>query len=74
MHPFMHIPVHAHMHAHMQGKCDGGSYAFSSVAALEGAASLALDKLTTLSEQNIIDCSGEYIYTHRGSFYSYTFT
>lgn len=42
----------------MQGKC-GASYAFSAVASLEGATSLAQDKLITLSEQNVIDCSGE---------------
>ena len=36
----------------------GGSYAFSAVAALEGAWALAFGKLTQLSEQNIIDCSG----------------
>ena len=38
----------------------GASYAFSAIGALEGAWSLAHGKLTTLSEQNIIDCSGEY--------------
>ena len=37
----------------------GASYAFSAIGALEGAWALANGKLTTLSEQNIIDCSGE---------------
>lgn len=41
----------------MQSKC-GASYAFSAMAALEGANALATGKLVTLSEQNIIDCSG----------------
>ena len=41
-----------------QGDC-GASYAFSAVGALEGAVALARGKLTTLSEQNIIDCSGK---------------
>lgn len=40
-----------------QGDC-GASYAFSVVGALEGASSLAHGKLVSLSEQNIIDCSG----------------
>ena len=39
----------------------GASYAFSAIGALEGALALATGKLTTLSEQNIIDCSGELI-------------
>ena len=41
----------------MQSKC-GASYAFSAMAALEGANALATGNLVTLSEQNIIDCSG----------------
>ena len=41
----------------MQGQC-GASYAFAATGALEGASALANDKQTTLSEQNIIDCSG----------------
>ena len=41
-----------------QGQC-GASYAFSAVGALEGAWALAHGKLTLLSEQNIVDCSGE---------------
>ena len=41
----------------MQDQC-GASYAFSAIGALEGAWSLAHGKLTQLSEQNIIDCSG----------------
>ena len=40
-----------------QGQC-GASYAFSAMGALEGAWALAHGKLTLLSEQNIIDCSG----------------
>ena len=40
-----------------QGDC-GASYAFSAVGALEGAVALARGKLITLSEQNVIDCSG----------------
>ena len=42
---------------HAQGQC-GSCYAFSAIGALEGAQSLAHDKLVRLSEQNIIDCSG----------------
>lgn len=41
----------------MQSQC-GASYAFSAMAALEGANALATGKLVKLSEQNIIDCSG----------------
>ena len=37
----------------------GASYAFSAIAALEGASALGNGKLIELSEQNIIDCSGE---------------
>lgn len=40
-----------------QSQC-GASYAFSAMAALEGANALATGKLVKLSEQNIIDCSG----------------
>ena len=43
---------------HSQSQC-GASYAFSAVAALEGAKALATGNLLVLSEQNIIDCSGE---------------
>nr|CAM57981.1 silicatein alpha [Geodia cydonium] len=42
-----------------QGYC-GASYAFSAVGALEGANALATGTLTSLSEQNIIDCSIPY--------------
>ena len=42
----------------IQGQC-GASYAFSAVGALEGAWALAFGQSVTLSEQNIIDCSGE---------------
>ena len=41
----------------IQGQC-GSSYAFSAVGALEGANALATGNLVSLSEQNIIDCSG----------------
>ena len=41
----------------VKGKC-GASYAFSAMAALEGASALATGYLVDLSEQNIIDCSG----------------
>ena len=41
----------------VQGMC-GASYAFSAVGALEGARALAYGDLVQLSEQNIIDCSG----------------
>ena len=43
----------------LQGMC-GASYAFSAVGALEGARALAYGNLVMLSEQNIIDCSGEH--------------
>ena len=42
-----------------QGYC-GSSYAFSAMGALEGATALAHGKLIGLSEQNIIDCSGQW--------------
>ena len=42
----------------MQGQC-GSCYAFSATGALEGAHSLAHDKTISLSEQNLIDCSGK---------------
>ena len=45
--------------AAVQGQC-GASYAFSAIGALEGAWALAHSKLTLLSEQNIIDCSGKH--------------
>lgn len=41
----------------MQGECCS-SYAFSIVAALEGSHALATGELVSLSEQNVIDCSG----------------
>ena len=50
----------ARMHAPVQGsrQCNS-SYAFAAVGAVEGAWALARGTLTRLSEQNIIDCSGE---------------
>lgn len=41
----------------VQGQC-GASYAFSAIASIEGAHALAHEQLRNLSEQNIIDCSG----------------
>ena len=41
-----------------QGQC-GACYAFSATGALEGAHALAHNKLLSLSEQNVVDCSGE---------------
>ena len=41
----------------LQGECCS-SYAFSTVGAIEGAEALAAGKLTPLSVQNIVDCSG----------------
>ena len=48
------VPIYCH---EFQGQC-GSSYAFSAVGALEGANALATGNLVSLSEQNIIDCSG----------------
>lgn len=45
-----------------QGQC-GASYAFSAVGALEGAWALSQKELVTLSEQNIIDCSGNSLFS-----------
>ena len=42
----------------VQSQC-GASYAFSAMAALEGANALATGSLSVLSEQNIVDCSGK---------------
>ena len=50
--------THAYaLHAHMQGECCS-SYAFGIVAALEGSQALATGELVSLSEQNVVDCSG----------------
>lgn len=40
-----------------QGQC-GASYAFAAIGSLEGMNALANEKMISLSEQNIIDCSG----------------
>ena len=45
------------LHAHTQGECCS-SYAFGIVAALEGSHALATGQLVSLSEQNVVDCSG----------------
>ena len=36
----------------------GASYAFSTTGSIEGAIALGYGRLVSLSEQNIIDCSG----------------
>ena len=41
----------------MKVQC-GASYAFAATGVLEGVKALTSDKLVSLSEQNIIDCSG----------------
>lgn len=46
-----------------QGDC-GSSYAFSAIGSLEGVSSLARGNLISLSEQNIIDCSGTIVYSY----------
>ena len=61
MHAYRDTNLLAVVLIHMQGQC-GASYAFSAIGALEGALALANGKMTTLSEQNIIDCSGIHKY------------
>ena len=56
IHPKVHAACYKHLLS-MQSQC-GSSYAFAAVGALEGASALAIDKLVSLSEQNVIDCSG----------------
>ncbi len=53
------IIVHVYIHwwSCVQLRC-GSSYAFSAMGALEGINALAYKQLVTLSEQNIVDCSG----------------
>ena len=46
----------------LQGGC-GASYAFSTTGSIEGAIALGYNRLVSLSEQNIIDCSGLSTYT-----------
>ena len=45
------------VHLQILSQC-GSAYAFSAIAALEGASALATGNFASLSEQNIIDCSG----------------
>ena len=47
-----------------QGQC-GACYAFSATGALEGAHALAHNKLLSLSEQNVVDCSGNRLFYSR---------
>ena len=63
------VVTHTHIHTHIyilhscaQLRCSC-SYAFAAVGALEGASSLSGGGLVSLSAQNIVDCSGIYIYT-----------
>jgi hypothetical protein len=46
------------VHTHMQDKCNS-SYAFSAIAALEGASALLTGEPVPFSEQNILDCTGK---------------
>lgn len=58
---FLYLTVslsHQYFDAHHQLRC-GCSYAFASMGALEGSHALAHGNLVTLSEQNIVDCSGK---------------
>lgn len=49
--------IYYNIYLSQQGQC-GSCYAFSATGALEGAHALATDKMVSLSEQNILDCSG----------------
>lgn len=55
----------------MQGECCS-SYAFSIVAALEGSHALATGELVSLSEQNVVDCSGMNVIPSVVGHYSYS--
>ncbi len=52
----------------LQGECCS-CYAFSIVAALEGSHALATGELVSLSEQNVVDCSGMSIIPSIGNSY-----
>ena len=45
----------------LQGDC-GSSYAFGTTGSIEGAVTLGYGSLKSLSEQNIVDCSGIAVY------------